>query len=139
MDLSVVIPIYNEEENLPLLYQQVQETLSALGRAYEIITVDDGSSDGSFRVLTHLHRQDPRLKVIRFRRNFGQTAALAAGFAYASGDIVVSLDGDLQNDPADIPRLIAKLEEGYDLVSGCGSTAKTLSCGAVSLHRLPTG
>jgi glycosyltransferase involved in cell wall biosynthesis len=118
MDLSVVIPIYNEEENLLLLYQQVQETLSALGRAYEIITVDDGSSDGSFRVLTHLHRQDPRLKVIRFRRNFGQTAALAAGFAYASGDIVVSLDGDLQNDPADIPRLIAKLEEGYDLVSG---------------------
>ncbi len=118
MNLSVVIPVYNEEESLPLLYQQIHEALSTLERAYEIIVVDDGSSDGSFEVLTRLHRQDPRLKVIRFRRNFGQTAALAAGFAYASGEIIVSLDGDLQNDPADIPRLVAKLEEGYDLVSG---------------------
>ena len=118
MDLSVVIPVYNEEENLPMLCQQVQEALSPLGRVYEIIVVDDGSSDGSFEVLARLHRQDPRLKVIHFRRNFGQTAALAAGFAYASGEIIVSLDGDLQNDPADIPHLIAKLEEGYDLVSG---------------------
>lgn len=118
MDLSVVIPVYNEEENLPLLYRQVQEALSTLGRTYEVIIVDDGSSDSSFEVLARLHRQDPRLKVIRFRRNFGQTAAMAAGFAYASGEIVVSLDGDLQNDPADIPRLIARLEEGYDLVSG---------------------
>ncbi len=118
MDLSVVIPVYNEEKNLPMLCQQVQEALSTLGRTYEIIVVDDGSSDGSFGVLARLHRQDPGIKVIRFCRNFGQTAALAAGFAYASGEIIVSLDGDLQNDPADIPRLIAKLEEGYDLVSG---------------------
>lgn len=118
MHLSVVIPIYNEVENLSLLYQQIQAVLDPVGWDYEVVMVDDGSTDGSSESLAQLHAQYPRLKVIRFRRNFGQTAALAAGFAYAHGEIIVSLDGDLQNDPVDIPRLVQKLDEGYDLVNG---------------------
>jgi len=118
MYLSVVIPIYNEAENLRPLCQRIHEALAPTGWTYEVIIVDDGSTDGSAHILTHLHAEDSRLKVLRFRRNFGQTAALAAGFAYAHGEIIVSLDGDLQNDPIDIPRLIAKLNEGYDLVNG---------------------
>jgi len=116
--ISVIIPLYNEEESIPLLYEQLTATLEALGRSYEIIVVDDGSSDGSFECLQRLHEADPRLKVIRFRRNFGQTAAFAAGFDAAQGDVIVTLDADLQNDPADIPRLLAKIDEGYDVVSG---------------------
>jgi len=118
MYLSIVVPVYNEAENLALLCQQIQDVLDPLGWNYELIFVDDGSTDGSGEILADLHARDPRIKIIRFRRNFGQTAALAAGFDYAHGKVIVSLDGDLQNDPADIPRLIAKLNEGYDLVNG---------------------
>lgn len=115
--LSVVVPLLDEQDNLPTLYEQVKETLD--GRHdYELIFVDDGSSDASFEILRDLHAADPRVRVIRFRRNFGQTAALSAGFTHARGDVVVALDADLQNDPADIPMLLAKLEEGYDVVSG---------------------
>lgn len=118
MDLSVVVPIYNEAENLRPLCQRIHEALASTNWLYEVVLVDDGSTDGSAQILTLLHAEDPRLKVLRFRRNFGQTAALAAGFAYAHGRVIVSLDGDLQNDPLDIPRLVAKLDEGYDLVNG---------------------
>lgn len=118
MYLSLVVPVYNEVENLTPLYERVREVLDPIGWTYELILVDDGSTDGSDRMLADLHAKDTRVKVLRFRRNFGQTAALAAGFDYAHGDIVVSLDGDLQNDPVDIPKLVAKLNEGYDLVNG---------------------
>jgi glycosyltransferase involved in cell wall biosynthesis len=118
MDVSVIIPIFNERENLRPLHAQLTAALTGLGRRYEVIYVDDGSTDGSRDVLRRLHAEDPRVHVLSFRRNFGQTAALAAGFRHARSDIIVTLDGDLQNDPADIPMMIAKLEEGYDLVSG---------------------
>lgn len=116
--LSVVIPVYNEEESLEPLHHQLQTVLSALGRSYEVIYVDDGSTDGSLDELKKLAEQDPTVTVIQLRRNFGQTAALSAGIDHAQGEVVVCQDADLQNDPADIPRLVAKLEEGYDLVSG---------------------
>ncbi len=116
--LSVVVPIYNEEESIPTLYTRLTEALGDLGQSYEIIAVDDGSRDRSFALLRELARQDERLRVIRFRRNFGQTAAFAAGFDRAWGEIVVTIDADLQNDPADIPLLLAKIEDGYDVVSG---------------------
>jgi glycosyltransferase involved in cell wall biosynthesis len=118
MDLSIVIPLYNEEENVEPLYAQLKAALEGVGREYEIIIVDDGSTDGSFDVLKRLHEDDGRLKVIRFRRNFGQTAAFAAGFDRSQGQVVITLDADLQNDPADIPLLLEKIEEGYDVVSG---------------------
>jgi len=118
IDLSIVIPLFNEEESVGPLYAQIKEALEPLARSYEIIVVDDGSTDRSFERLKGLHAQDKRLKVIRFRRNFGQTAAFAAGFEHARGRVVVTMDADLQNDPADIPRLLEKLEEGYDVVSG---------------------
>jgi len=118
MVLSVVIPLYNEEKNLEPLYQQLKAALDGAGREYEIIIVDDGSTDRSFEVLKRLHEDDERLKVIRFRRNFGQTAAFAAGFDHSQGEVVITMDADLQNDPADIPLLLRKIEEGYDVVSG---------------------
>lgn len=118
MDLSIVVPLYNEEENTELLYAQLKAALEEIGRDYEIIIVDDGSTDGSFDILKRLHEGDERLKVIRFRRNFGQTAAFAAGFDRSQGEVVITMDADLQNDPADIPLLMEKIEEGYDVVSG---------------------
>ena len=118
IELSIVIPLFNEEENVKPLYAQLKEALEPLEQSYEIIIVDDGSTDRSFELLRGLQAQDKRLKVIRFRRNFGQTAAFAAGFEYAQGQVVVTMDADLQNDPADIPRLLEKLEEGHDVVSG---------------------
>jgi len=118
MQLSIVVPVYNEEENIAYLYQQLTSVLDPLGRDYEIICVDDGSADHSFELLRQLAEGDPRVKVIRFRRNFGQTAAFSAGFDYAQGEIIITIDADLQNDPAGIPRLLDKMEEGYDLVSG---------------------
>jgi glycosyltransferase involved in cell wall biosynthesis len=118
MYLSLVVPVYNEVENLTPLYERIREVLDPTGWTYELILVDDGSTDGSERILADLHAKDQRVKVLRFRRNFGQTAALAAGFDYAHGEIIVSLDGDMQNDPVDIPKLMAKLNEGYDLVNG---------------------
>ncbi len=116
--LSIVIPIYNEEQNLQLLYARLIEALAPLSRTYEIIAVDDGSRDGSFARLREFAAQNPFFRVVRFRRNFGQTAAFVAGFERARGEVIVTLDADLQNDPADIGRLLAKLDEGYDVVSG---------------------
>ena len=118
MDLSVVVPIYNEEESVNALYENITGAFSGTGIDYELILVDDGSSDRSYMLLKAIANDDSRIKVIRFRRNFGQTAAMAAGFDAASGRVVVPMDGDLQNDPTDIPRLLAKIEEGYDVVSG---------------------
>ena len=118
MDLSIVVPVFNEEENVEPLIGEIRSTLARINKSYEIITVDDGSTDRTFAVLSRLHRCAPSLNVIRLKRNFGQTAALAAGLAYASGDIVVLMDGDGQNDPADIPALLAKIEEGNDMVAG---------------------
>ncbi len=118
IDLSVVIPVYNEETNIKILIPQVKSVLDKIKKTYEIILVDDGSSDGTFKTLKKLAEQDPNIKLIRFRRNFGQTAALSAGFDLARGKVVIPMDGDLQNDPEDIPRLLEKMEEGYDVVSG---------------------
>lgn len=117
-ELSIVIPVYNEEKSVQPLYRSTQRACDALGRAYEMIFVDDGSHDGTFGILEKIHRQEARVKVIRLRKNFGQTAAMTAGFAYAKGEVIISMDGDLQNDPADIPKLLAKLEEGFDVVCG---------------------
>ena len=116
--LSITIPIYNEEGNIELLYEGLVKALEPLGRPFEVILVNDGSSDGTEKLLDTLAAKDPRIKVVHFRRNFGQTAAMMAGIHYASGEIIVPMDGDLQNDPADIGKLLAKLEEGYDVVSG---------------------
>jgi glycosyltransferase involved in cell wall biosynthesis len=116
--LSVVIPIYNEVDNLPILYERLTQALAKSGIEYETVLVDDGSADGSFEVMKEIALRDASWKVIRFRRNFGQTAAMAAGFSAASGRVVVPMDGDLQNDPLDIPALLAKIDEGYDVVSG---------------------
>ena len=118
MDLSVVVPVYNEEESLEPLIHELRSVLDPLGRHYELIMVDDGSTDGTYAVLSRLHKTEPRIKVLRFKRNFGQTAAVAAGLAYAQGEIIVAMDGDGQNDPKDIPALLEKLAEGFDLVNG---------------------
>jgi len=118
VDISIVLPILNEEKNLEELHSRLTETLGKLGLEYEIIAVDDGSTDDSFEVLKRLHQRDAKLKAIRFRRNFGQTAAMSAGFHHARGDVIITMDSDLQNDPADIPRLLDKINEGYDVVSG---------------------
>jgi len=116
--LSVVIPAYNEEDNIPILYEKLKGVLERLGREYEVIFVDDGSVDRTWEVLKEIAEKDQRVKLIRFRKNYGQTAAMYAGFQYASGEVVITLDADLQNDPEDIPNLLQKLEEGYDIVSG---------------------
>ncbi len=116
--VSFVIPVFNEEENLPELYQELAAAGDKLGRSFEMIFIDDGSRDGSFRVLSRIQARDPRVKVIRLRKNFGQTAALSAGFERARGEIIVTLDADLQNDPADTALLLAKMDEGFDIVSG---------------------
>jgi glycosyltransferase involved in cell wall biosynthesis len=118
IQLSVIIPVFNEEENIESLCREIREALEGLGLEYEILAIDDGSIDDSFTILKRIHEEDHRVRVIRFRRNFGQTAAFAAGFDLAQGKTVITLDADLQNDPADMPRLLAKLEEGYDVVSG---------------------
>lgn len=116
--LSIVIPIHNEEPSLLPLYDRLTTVLEQVRKPYEIIFIDDASTDRSFDLLANLVETDPRLKVIRLRRNFGQTAALAAGFDEAQGDVIVSLDGDLQHDPEDIPGLLEKIDEGYDIASG---------------------
>src|SRR5437879_3607174 len=118
MDISVVIPIYNEAEGLPALYRALSETLEHLPQTTEIVFVDDGSKDGSAAVLDEFGAADPRVRVLHLARNDGQTAALMAGFQNSSGDVVIPMDGDGQNDPADIPRLLDKLAEGFDVVSG---------------------
>ena len=118
VELSIIIPIRNEAASLEELHRELTQTLRAWGRSYEIIAIEDGSTDDSFAVLARLQAGDPHLRVIRFRRNFGQTAAFAAGFARASGRLIVTSDGDLQNDPRDIPAMIEKLESGFDIVCG---------------------
>jgi len=118
LGISIVVPVYDEEESVVPLYDAVRAQLDEIGESYEIIFVDDGSRDSSFTVLRALHERDLRVRVIRFRRNFGKTPALVAGFAQARGDIVFTMDADLQDDPTEIPRFLEKLAEGYDLVSG---------------------
>lgn len=118
VDISVVIPVYNEQESVAALCRKLHESISRLGRSYEIILVDDGSSDNTWALLTEAAKQYPHFRLVRFRRNFGQTAAMAAGFHHARGDIVVTLDADLQNDPDDIPKLLERMEQGADVVSG---------------------
>lgn len=116
--LSIVIPVFNEEKNLPELYEEIKHSCEKLDLSYKIIFVDDGSWDSSFPVLRSIQEEDLKVKVIRLRKNFGQTAALSAGFDYAKGDIIITLDADLQNDPQDFALLIEKIREGYDIVSG---------------------
>lgn len=118
MNISVIVPLLNEEKNISILYDELIAALTPLRYQFEIIFVDDGSTDGSFALLTQIQQKNPNVIVIGLRRNFGQTAALAAGFDQACGDVMITLDADLQNDPADIPLLLEKLEEGYDLVNG---------------------
>lgn len=119
LDLTVSIPIYNEEENIPRICDELVPVLEGLGNSWEILFVDDGSTDNSFAELKKLAARNPHIRIIRFRRNFGQTAAMDAGFKEARGKVIVTMDGDLQNDPRDIPMLLAKMEEGnYDIVSG---------------------
>jgi len=119
IDLSLVVPVYNEKENLPLLMDAIYASMSQLDKEWEVVLVDDGSKDGSLEVLTGIAEKDPKhVRVVVFRRNFGQTAAIAAGIDNSEGKIIVLLDADMQNDPADIPMLLDKLDEGYDLVSG---------------------
>jgi len=116
--ISITIPVYNEEKNLPILYEKLQAALQRCGQSWEIVLVNDGSRDQSAAVLDGLAAKDPRIKVVHFRKNFGQTAAMMAGVDHASGDVIIPMDADLQNDPEDIPRLLEKLDDGYDVVSG---------------------
>jgi glycosyltransferase involved in cell wall biosynthesis len=115
---SIVVPFFNEQENIPPLYMKLTEVMDSIGEPYELVFVDDGSRDNSFRVLSEIYEHDRRVNLIRLRRNFGQTSALKAGFDFARGAIIISMDGDLQHDPEEIPRFLEKIEEGYDLVSG---------------------
>ncbi len=117
-EISIVIPVYNEELNLPELYRRLVATLDPLGRSFELVFVDDGSRDGSVRLLKEFHSSDSRVRIVCLVRNFGQSPALYAGFANVRGNVVVMLDADLQNPPEEIPKLIAKIDEGYDFVSG---------------------
>jgi glycosyltransferase involved in cell wall biosynthesis len=116
--ISIVIPLYNEEESIPHLWEALDKAILNYGQPAEVIVIDDGSKDRSFAMLREIAAKDPRFTIIRFRRNFGQTAGFAAGFAQARGEVVITMDADLQNDPMDIPKLMAKIDEGYDIVSG---------------------
>ena len=118
VEISVVIPVFNERESLDILYQKICEQLEELGKSFELIFIDDGSTDGSYKTLSALHRKDSRVQVIRFRRNFGKSSALSAGFSASSGELVFTMDSDLQDDPAEMGAFIEKLNQGYDLVSG---------------------
>ncbi len=116
--LSIIVPVYNEEENVRPLYEKIRSVCESIGKSYEVLFVDDGSQDKTFDVLSEIREYSPNLSVIRFQENKGQTSAMAAGFEYAQGEFIISMDGDLQNDPADIPQLLEKLDEDYDLVCG---------------------
>jgi glycosyltransferase involved in cell wall biosynthesis len=118
IDVSIVIPVYNESESIPKLYEELSKTLSEMAVKYEVLLIDDGSADGTFDELKKIHKKNKLFKVIRFRKNFGQTSALSAGFDFAEGDVIITLDADLQNDTRDIPLLLKKIDEGYDIVSG---------------------
>ena len=115
--LSIVIPVYNEEESIQPLHERLMDALTPLAKTYEVICVDDGSRDSSFPRLVEMAQEDKAVKVIRFRRNFGQTAAFSAGFDHARGEVIVTMDADLQNDPQDIPKLLEKMDESYEVVS----------------------
>ena len=115
---SVVVPFHNEEENITAMYDRLKAVMEQIGESFELVFVDDGSNDRSYRLLEEITAVDSRVLVVKLRRNFGQTSALAAGFDHAQGDFILSMDGDLQHDPAEIPNFMAKLEEGYDVVSG---------------------
>jgi glycosyltransferase involved in cell wall biosynthesis len=115
---SIVVPFFNEQENIPPLYMKLTEVMDSVGEPYELVFVDDGSKDNTFKVLAEIYEHDRRVNLVRLRRNFGQTAALKAGFDYARGEVIISMDGDLQHDPEEIPRFLEKIEEGFDLVSG---------------------
>ncbi len=118
MSVSVVIPLFNEEESIPVLYRELDEVFALIDEEYELIFINDGSTDASSQILTDLHEKDPHVMVINFRKNFGQTAAMSAGFDHASAEIIIAMDADLQNNPRDIPQLVAKIREGYDVVTG---------------------
>src|SRR5215475_6987342 len=115
---SIVVPFFNEQENIPPLYMKLTEVMDSIGEPYELVFVDDGSRDSTFRVLSEIYEHDRRVNLVRLRRNFGQTPALKAGFDFARGAIIISMDGDLQHDPEEIPKFLEKIEEGYDLVCG---------------------
>ena len=115
---SVVVPFYNEQENIPPLYMKLTEVMDSIGESYELVFVDDGSKDNTFKVLSEIYEHDRRVNLVRLRRNFGQTPALKAGFDFARGEVIISMDGDQQHDPEEIPKFLEKIEEGYDLVSG---------------------
>ena len=136
--LSIILPIFNEEESLPHLLKELVPALEATGRTFEIICVDDGSGDNSFAELKKLRGQDERVRIVRFRRNFGQTAAFAAGFDRARGEVVITMDADLQNDPADIPKLLAKVDEGHDVVSGWRVERWKEGTGSFITRKLPS-
>src|SRR5437667_1072493 len=118
IQFSIVVPFFNEQENIPPLYMKLTEVMDGIGEPYELVFVDDGSKDNTFKVLSEIYEHDRRVNIVRLRRNFGQTAALKAGFDFARGEVIISMDGDLQHDPDEIPRFVEKIEEGYDLVSG---------------------
>src|SRR5438552_250971 len=134
MRYSIVVPLYNEQDNVRPLYVRIAETMNRIGEPYEVIFVDDGSRDRTFAILSEICRQDSHVVVIRLRKNFGQTAGLKAGFDFARGEIIVSMDGDLQHDPEEIPAFISKLNEGYDIVSGWRLKRKD----ALLTRRLPS-
>ena len=134
LELSIVVPIYNEEGNIDRLYEELTAALLEVGRAYEVVAINDGSSDGSYDLLNKAQAKDSRWHIIHFRRNFGQTAAMAAGFDAARGEIVITIDADLQNDPSDIQRILDKFAEGYDIVSGWRQDRKE----PLFLRRIPS-
>lgn len=144
-DVSIVIPSFNEEDNVVILYNKISSVMKRIGKSYEIIFVDDGSADQTYNRLAEIHAKDKRLKIIKFRRNFGQTAAMDAGFKHGAGKIIIAMDADLQNDPEDIPRFLEKINQGYDVVSGWrfqrndSITKKAFSKIANSLRRSLTG
>ena len=134
LDLSIVVPLMNEEENVNLLYEAIDKVHLNLDKTYEIIFIDDGSTDSTYEHLLKIHRKDSHVKIIKFRANSGQSAAMDAGFEYSNGKIIITMDGDLQNDPEDIPNLLKKLDEGYDVVSGWRKNRKD----ALVLRKIPS-
>lgn len=133
-DISIILPIYNEADNIFPLYEELSAALDAIGKTYEVLAIDDGSRDATFERLSEVHAKDSRWRIVRFRRNFGQTAAFRAGFEHACAPILITMDADLQNSPADIPRFLEKLDEGFDIVSGWRVNRK----GSFILRRLPS-